>query len=743
MILHRLDGCAPTPLAHYLKALGVLRIVAEQLDHLARGWWEGERFLLAVDADMDQLLAFFLNDYAPSAILSPWNKGSGFFYANDPGIGPIERSTAIRFERLREGIRSARVQLDAMAEADSKVRAIKEEAKDNSLTKTQRDRLKTSDEYKKRLADGEREFKRMKADVMPDLRRDWRGSQREWMDAALVLDELGAAKFPALLGTGGNDGRLDFTNNYLQRLGELFDLDEPDAPARGNAPSGLREALIGDVARSTTSGLAIGQFAPGGAGGANSSTGPDAESQLNPWNFVLMLEGALMFTAASTKRLQTHGSSRAAAPFAVAGQAAGYASASVSDESARGEQWMPLWSQPMTHAELRRLLAEGRAQLGARSAAEPLDLARAIGRLGVARGIHAFQRYGYIERNGQSNLAVPLARFVIPDQSSPALSCLDDLDAWLPRLRRAARDKDAPARLAQAERCLNDALFALIQHPAEPGRWQSVLLRMADIEALQVHGSGTKAGPIPRLRCQWAQAADNGNPELRLALSLALQCADARAPHRDRVRRHWLTLEKGRFKGTRTDRVLQGRNGIDDAIALVSRRLIEAGQQGARHLPLEAGFGISASRHDLARLLAAEVDLDRTLALARTLMALDAHTCAHQPPRLQQSTRFDWPDEAWIAIRLALLPLPLTDGRHAGCDPAILRRLQAGDAATAIDIALRRLRAAGIPASIRAATTTPEVARRYAAALAFPISRATADLFANRLAPSLLKENAA
>lgn len=47
MILHHLDGCAPVPLAHYLKALGILRLVAEQLDPAARGWWEGERFLLA------------------------------------------------------------------------------------------------------------------------------------------------------------------------------------------------------------------------------------------------------------------------------------------------------------------------------------------------------------------------------------------------------------------------------------------------------------------------------------------------------------------------------------------------------------------------------------------------------------------------------------------------------------------------------------------------------------------------
>ena len=44
--VHELDGCAPTPLAHYLKALGILRLVAEQADEHARGWWEGNHFRL-------------------------------------------------------------------------------------------------------------------------------------------------------------------------------------------------------------------------------------------------------------------------------------------------------------------------------------------------------------------------------------------------------------------------------------------------------------------------------------------------------------------------------------------------------------------------------------------------------------------------------------------------------------------------------------------------------------------------
>ena len=38
-----LAGCAPIPLASYLKALGVFRLVAEQKDECARGRWRARR----------------------------------------------------------------------------------------------------------------------------------------------------------------------------------------------------------------------------------------------------------------------------------------------------------------------------------------------------------------------------------------------------------------------------------------------------------------------------------------------------------------------------------------------------------------------------------------------------------------------------------------------------------------------------------------------------------------------------
>ena len=544
--VHQLDGCAPAPLAHYLKALGILRLLAEQADSAARGWWEGDHFRLATKLDREDLQKFFLHDYRPTPLVSPWNKGAGFFSEKDPGLSPLEESKSRRFADFRSGIKASRSRLEQLPDADSRVRDIKSEAKKLGVSKLksarrrhdfqkdyenlilERDqaqksrdktlqfrieelkkaeeqlkiaqnlvkeadeyqrllddrddcetsvreandkraadrrlkdvffKIKNSKNYKRRLNEADRRFKQLKTDLFHSFRLNWRGAHREWMDSAMVLGDDGTPKYPALLGSGGNDGRFDFTNNFMKRIGEVFNLDSKDGAPRPAALTWVQGALWGLPIPSSLSGQPVGQYLPGTAGGANNSNGPDSDSMVNPLDFILLLEGAIAFTSHASRRFGSLDSSRAASPFAVNACGAAYASASANDESARGEQWMPLWSQPSTYAELRRLLAEGRIQVGAKAAQEPLDLARAVKRLGTARGIKSFQRYGYIERNGQSNLAVPLGRFSVAERQPEYLACIDDLDLWLRRLRREARDRNAPAHLAVTEKRLVDALF--------------------------------------------------------------------------------------------------------------------------------------------------------------------------------------------------------------------------------------------------------------------------------------------
>lgn len=758
--VHQLDGCAPVPLAHYLKALGVLRLISEQVDKEARGWWDGDRFRLATKLTREQVEVFFLHDYHPTPLVSPWNKGAGFFSPNDPGLSPIEQSTSPRFTEFRNGISESRLQLDELASADKKVRDIKAETKIRDMTRSERDRLRNSDDYKSRLREANKHFMRLKAALIPNLRLDWRGPHREWIDAAMVLEDDGKPRYPALLGSGGNDGRLDFTNNFMRCLGEIFDPTSVDGKPRDAAPAWLAEALWGAPTPGCRAAQPVGQYLPGTAGGANNSNGPESASLVNPIDFVLMLEGSIAFVSHATRRLGSMDSSRAASPFAVNARGAAYASASGSDVSASGEQWMPLWSNPSSFAELRHLLAEGRAQVGTQAVREPLDFARAVARLGTARGIIAFQRYGYIERNGQSNLAVPLGRFNVASRKPEQLACLDDLDAWLHRLRQEARARHAPARLVAAEKRVVDILFTATEHASETGCWQRVLQQLAAVETIMSHGVGYRAGPIPRLSPAWVAAADDGTPEFRLALSFALQAQDFRRDRRDSsillpmnpIRRHWLPLaakQPWRFATTGTgsstkldrqpDVVIHGRCGVDDAVALVERRLVEASRRDSRRLQLKPAPRAAAHQADLLDLLTGRLDMDRTLTLARPLMALDRNALVERFVPIESPRSWGWPDDAWLAIRLSMLPWSLKTRAgfvlDIGADPAIIRRLAVGDAAAAVAIALRRLAAAGVRCTVRAGTVPAETARLWAAALAFPITQGTAERFLHRLDP--------
>ena len=793
--VHTLAGCAPVPLSDYLKAVGILRLVVSQgADPEARGCWRDEQFLLLTRLPRADLEHFFLERYQPTPLLAPWNGGSGFFRAGDPGLAPVEASTAPRLARLREGIAAARSLLDRQSEAYSVVRAVKARTKTDKTyqdqgqrellrasstyrdclnelrtqaarpdlaesrraglaapiatvesmvvaapppTRQESERLKESEGYRRLLAAAERRYKALKDDLLPDCRRSWRGGLAEWFAAAAALDGGGSAVWPSLLGTGGNDGRLDFTNNFLQRLSELFLISSEEAGPAAGADELLANALWATPSNRLGDG-SVGQFQPAGAGGANSSNGAMGSSMVNPWDYVLMMEGTVLFRLAATRRLDPNSFARVAAPFAMRSHAAGYASPG-NEKSQRGEQWLPLWRRPVTLGEVTALFGEARIQVGPQTASRPVEAARAIGRLGAARGVSEFVRYGYLERNGLSTLAVPLGRMEV--RETPRSQLFDDLSVWMDRLRRLARAKTAPGRLVHAERQLADSVMAAVLHESEPGRWHSVLLAAVDVERLQATGCAIEAGPIPRLRAEWIDAL-GGGPDVGLALALGSAAAGWTREGRpiDPVRHHWLPLEKGARRFRLADQrlvqdprvVMNCGSALADCCALLERRLIEGAQNGRRSLPLMAAPGYGARPDDLARLLNFDVDLERVLALGRACMAL---RWQEAPPRREPRVVRTLP-EAWVALRLALLPWALRDKQQIPAEVALVRKLMAGNSGGAVTTALGRLRAAGMRPPLQAGITDAHSARLWAAALAFPISKFTAAVAAESLDPS-------
>jgi CRISPR-associated protein Csx17 len=675
-----LTGCSPTPLASYLKALGILRLVSEQADPAARGAWENEFFVLYTTLTEDELSDFFLKNYAPSPLVDPWNRGSGFLSSKDKAaknLSQVEKSKSLRFKPFQDGIAAARA-IPLLAQLTA-------------------------------VADIKKDFDRLKPKFIQQCRLNWRGPILEWLDAALIIQSDLSPKFPALLGSGGNDGRLDFTDNFRQRFADLFDIDT-GKPNKKAGPL-LRSALFAAPAQGAGKG-AIGQYSPGAAGGANSTNGLDGKSHVNPWDFILFLEGAVLFASAATRRLNN--SASASAPFALYAQAAGHLSSSSGDKAARGEQWMPLWAQPATLGEVRSLLSEGRAQLGRTATREPLDMARAIARLGVARGISAFERYGYLERNGQANFAVPLGRWQVSAQ--PRQDLLADLDNYLARLHREAKSDHASNTLATAARNLDDAILAAAANGSLPLNWQNILLALADCESIiaKIPPDKNKVGILTGLTPGWIDAADDGTPEFRLALAFGTQSD---------IRRHFLPLNKfgNRLDATAASSVVCfGRTFVADAIAFIDRRFVEAGKDASRafsqfsHRP--------AALADISAFLSGALDEPRILALARAFMAFGPRALPGAVPRAH--AEYESAEDNFALFRLALRP-------------DIFRRLASGDIASAARSAAQHLRSRGIVPPISLAVGD---ARRLAASLAFPISRAAQDVLAAAFTVTSTKE---
>jgi len=182
--------------------------------------------------------------------------------------------------------------------------------------------------------------------------------------------------------------------------------------------------------------------------------------------------------------------------------------------------------------------------------------------------------------------------------------------------------------------------------------------------------------------------------------------------------------------------VASGRDPIRDLVALVERRLIEAGMKGQREPRLIAACGCGARLNDLTQFLNGSLDVDKLVGLARAFMAIrwDLRTEVRCP---SASFSDQMPEEAWLAIRLANLPDKRINDRHIPADPRIVRLLMSGDSSRAIDIACNRLRSAGIRPPLQAGVTDAATARLWAAALAFPIDWRTANTIAQTLDPRL------
>lgn len=670
----------------YLKALGVLRLVSEQIDIEASGYWMNGVFKLRTILDRDGLILFFLDNYKPTPIVAPWAGGSGFFGTdNRVAVDAIAKSSSprlVHFASVIDSVRRVLIRLTITA--------------------------KPTDDVKERLL---REYRR----TLPD-------AFVEWMDAVLVVQSSGQA-FPPLLGTGGNDGRLDFTQNFMQRLNALGFAEGKLVP---EAERLLRHSLFAEQ----TAGLlaaAVGQFDPGKAGGPNATTGLEGASLVNPWDFVLMLEGTLLLSGAVARRMGAAQRDRAVFPFTVRAVSAGYGSCADPEETeSRGEVWLPLWGTPATAIELRATFSEGRAEYNGRQSKDGLDFARAVSSLGVDRGFSAFVRYGLLKRSGKAFVATPLGTF--PVRMRRAVDLLRELDGWLDRFRRACGGDDVPTRFSLVRRNVESAIFNLCRYAQsdDSARWvQSLLATLGAAEReLSVGGFAQKPAkgtsrprvyPLYGLSSAWLDASNDGSAEFNLARSVAFLSAGKDG--NGLVRRYLEPVEYNpRFRswswGERGGHVVWGsRNLARNLGEVVVRRLMDSEQDGASILPFGSSFPVTLQ--DVGAFLNGETDDDKLEDLLWGVSLIDPGQ-ERELPSVSDTARLP---RSYAIAKLTLLPGRLhwrstpsgkavlelngigdnepTGGVAVRPEPAILTKFRAGDVKGACDLAVRRLLGSG------------------------------------------------
>jgi len=753
--VHRLDGCRPTPLAHYLKALGVLRLVALQADPDVRGWWAEDVFHLATKLSKDDLEIFFESNYRPTPMMAPWLPRSGF-------------SNSSSHSKTRQF-------LDEIMECDDQrfddfrnwYTLIKE------LATVQGANLDSPDELRNHK-------------FITSARSLASLPIQSWIDSCVVSDSE-TISYPAIFGSGGNEGSGSYLANFYVAICALLvrKMTNFDACLHGQT------TLSGEL----TKFLNAANF---NSGHFTESMGDDAGT------FILAMEGILTLKASLSRKLSGNLGSNVsgtgasmAAPFSVGNSTIGYASCSDEDSftlrqgtktPGRGEQWFPLWTRPSTIREVLETFRLARCILSKSRVERSKDFLRSVSRSGTNAGISSFSRFGYFQRNGGNHMAIPLGIYKVRQQENQHL--LDAVSPWIDQLRRIANGKNAPISLKRVYRSCEDALLLCTQR-ANAKAFLSLLMAMADAEDQYLkcpkYAADANARPIPKLDKEWLELIWNdshfkNDHEVRLAFALAAQVGNlgSNTTPKDNdsvfIRDYWLPLERNQRSFLKGERGLA--SGPDQCAfglplekalhKLFQRRLHEADSgKGKTNASLQLLRNYLGARlDDINAFIDGRVNDARILSVARALMAIDFRPVqgdkvfelaaaedagSRTVEDAVRDRKFDQSPlggmAAYGVIRLAFGGGTKLDGSfwvpdagsiHVRNDSIIYNRLIAGDLQGAIERAIRRAFISGLRPRIQVAVGSPEFARRIGAAICFGVSDATMTRIALGLTSSMI-----
>lgn len=478
---HVLEGCTSTSLSNYLKSLGLLRILSEQTEFRITGYWEHEKFIIETDMEKNEIIEFILKEYAPTPILIPWS-----YNKYQKTIKKLEEITGDkRFTMYEKLIKEVKTVIDEFEGIQ----------------------IKKEDDGKNRMDDV---IKKQK-DLFLKLCRNMLSDEIiRWLDTVFVLTD-NDTKYASILGSGGNDGNYDMAENFVAKLVLLLSNSKKESI---ESEKWLKHALFEEI-HTLQTGSVIGHNPDGdGKTAPNAGMGFTGKSLSNPWDYVLMMEGTLLFAGNMTRR-QSASSGKAAFPFSTNISSVGYATTSDGEKN-RGEIWVPIWKNPTTYVELSHIFKEGRVRLGRRQAETGTEFARAVVSLGTERGIDEFNRYCVMQRKGDAHLYIHAGKIRVACDSR--INLLEDIDEWYKEIAKESKKKNATESLKRLIRNHDAAVLNYCKYRKE-AHMLEILISVGRIHRRVSRYEKSKI--LQRLSPEWIEKCYDGSIEFRLATSLA------------------------------------------------------------------------------------------------------------------------------------------------------------------------------------------------------------------------------
>lgn len=696
-----IPGCNPEPLSSYLKALGLFRIISLQASKNTTASWESNNFILETELDRQQLLSFILNEYKPSPVISPWNKGSFIFIhrrsngiykdimsSNDPRIKPIQddigrlermpslsymHDTLIKFKnRFISNTGNAKKDntkkdIKKILDGMNNIMAGNEEIQISTLYSNGIEEVQNAvDYFEKNVLDLNRVIAESRATLSDDF--------VEWADACVVLDPDIKKITAPLLGTGGNEGSLEYGTKFMTYVYEML--------LKSKKISGelLESCLFGTDTKNLMKDN-IGKFYPGKSGGYNQGNAIESkEFFINPWEYILLIEGLFLWSNSISKRNNPNAKNYLMSPFTVSLFQAGYPSSEVGDAKS-SETWIPIWENPIHIQELYTLFATGRAVFTNKDAKTGLEFTQAVKTFGVDRGIKQFIRYITAIRKGIGNfLSIPVSTLNIDYDEKVIHS--REINSIISSFKNS-RPQNPPASYENILRNLNNAAYNFTLH-TDILSAQKILIACGLAEGYASRNTNNFK-PLGKLNPIWIQYAYDDSPEFRIALAIASINGDI-----GNFRQELEPVDESSTRWFNPGLWIQSwvGNTLSQKMAgVVHRRLIKAIQAESKEIPLNGKFHVSPE--EVSMYIDGALNENKIETLIPGLSMIDwSKYNADKILSSLQKTDCKYPvNRSYAIIKAALLD----DGDSSAIESRLIPLLSANRISDAVKIAERRV----------------------------------------------------